>query len=123
MNGPEEVWYDDDAGPIVRLYALTGGRTVAGREDFTLSTMVRGVATEATPPGLSPEQLRILRLSRNPVSVPEIAAHLGMPLGSVRVLLGDLRDAGLITVPQSRESIATPSQPVLERLLSGLLAL
>jgi uncharacterized protein DUF742 len=124
VNGPEEIWYDDDAGPVVRLYALTGGRTVAGHEDFTLSTMVvHGVAGDAPPPGLSPEQLRILRLSRRPVSVPEIAAHLGMPLGSVRVLLGDLRDAGLIAVPQSRESSAATSQPVLERLLSGLLAL
>ena len=123
MNGPEEIWYDDDAGPLVRLYALTGGRTVAGREDFTLSTMVQRIAADVVSPGLSPEQRRILRLSRSPVSVPEIAAHLGMPLGSVRVLLGDLRDAGLIAVPQSRESNAATSQPVLERLLNGLLSL
>jgi len=123
VNGPEEIWYDDDAGPIVRLYALTGGRTVAGREDFTLSTMVQRIAADVVSPGLSPEQRRILRLSRSPVSVPEIAAHLGMPLGSVRVLLGDLRDAGLIAVPQSRESNAATSQPVLERLLNGLLSL
>jgi DNA-binding transcriptional ArsR family regulator len=123
VNGTEEIWYDDDAGPIVRLYALTGGRTVAGREDFTLSTMVQRIAADVVSPGLSPEQRRILRLSRSPVSVPEIAAHLGMPLGSVRVLLGDLRDAGLIAVPQSRESNAATSQPVLERLLNGLLSL
>jgi DNA-binding transcriptional ArsR family regulator len=123
VNGPEEIWYDDDAGPLVRLYALTGGRTVAGREDFTLSTMVQRIAADVVSPGLSPEQRRILRLSRSPVSVPEIAAHLGMPLGSVRVLLGDLRDAGLIAVPQSREMNAATSQPVLERLLNGLLSL
>jgi hypothetical protein len=121
--GPEDIWYDDDAGPIVRLYAMTGGRTVAGREDFALSTMVHGMHTGAPPTGLSPEQRRILRLSSSPVSVSEIAAHLSMPLGSVRVLLGDLRDTGLISVPQAREAVAEPSQPVLERLLSGLLSL
>jgi DNA-binding transcriptional ArsR family regulator len=85
--------------------------------------MVQRIAADVVSPGLSPEQRRILRLSRSPVSVPEIAAHLGMPLGSVRVLLGDLRDAGLIAVPQSRESTAATSQPVLERLLNGLLSL
>ena len=123
MNGPEEVWYDDDAGPLVRLYALAGGRTGAGHQDFALSTMVQGVATASPPVDLSPEQSTILRLSRAPVSVPEIAAHLGMPLGSVRGLLADLRDAGLIAMPQSRDPIARPTQPVLERLLNGLQSL
>jgi hypothetical protein len=122
-SGPEDAWYDDDAGPVVRLYVMTGGRTVPARQEFALSTLIQGIPAAAPPAGLSPEQTKILRLSRNPVSVPEIAAHLGMPLGPVRVLLGDLRDAGLIAVPQPRESVEEPAQDLLERVLSGLLAL
>jgi len=122
-GGPEDAWYDEDAGPVVRLYMMTGGRTVPARQDFALSTLIHGVPAATPPAGLSPEQTKILRLSRRPVSVPEIAAHLGMPLGPVRVLLGDLRDAGLIAVPQAREATGDPAQDVLERVLSGLLAL
>jgi hypothetical protein len=123
-GGPQDAWYDEDAGPVVRLYAMTGGRTVTGRQDFALSTLVHGIPTAAPPAGLSPEQSRILRLSRRPVAVPEIAAHLGLPLGPVRVLLGDLRDAGLIAVPRPRDPTDDePTQDILERVLSGLLAM
>jgi hypothetical protein len=120
MTNWDERWYDEDAGPLVRLYARTGGRTVAHRDDFELSTMI--CATEYQT-GLSPEQSTILRLSREPIAMTEIAVHLGMPIGAVRVLLGELRDAGLIVVPQVQPTGAGPSRPVLERLLSGLRAL
>ena len=118
----EEVWYDDDAGPVVRLYAMTGGRTLPDRGGLELITVVRALAPPP-PTGLSPEQLRIMRLCRTPLSVSEIAAHMGMPLGSVRVLLGDLRDAGLIAVPEPRAAADQPSQELLQRVLSGLMAL
>jgi hypothetical protein len=64
-----------------------------------------------------------MRLCRKPLSVSEIAAHLRLPLGSVRVLLGDLRDAGLIAVPGPKAAADQPSQELLERVLSGLMAL
>jgi hypothetical protein len=123
MTTWDERWYDEDAGPLVRLYARTGGRTVARRDDFELSTMIRCAPGAAQQPGLSTEQSTILHLSREPVSMTEIAAHLGMPIGAIRVLLGGLRDAGLIVVPRGRPTGAGPSGPVLERLLSGLRAL
>jgi predicted Rossmann fold nucleotide-binding protein DprA/Smf involved in DNA uptake len=123
MTSWNERWYDEEAGPLVRLYARTGGRTVARRDDFELSTMICCAPDAAHRPGLSSEQSTILRLSREPVSTTEIAAHLGMPIGPVRVLLGELRDAGLIVAPQVRPADADPSRPVLERLLSGLRAL
>lgn len=123
MTGWDERWYDEDAGPLVRLYARTGGRTVARRDDFELSTMICCAPAAADQPGLSVDQSTILRLSREPVSMTEIAAHLGMPVGPVRVLLAELRDAGLIVAPQVRPTGAGPSGPVLERLLTGLRAL
>jgi hypothetical protein len=121
---PEEAWYDADAGPVVRLYAVTGGRTLPDQREFDLATMVCGASWDtATPTGLSPEQTKILQLCRDPTSVTEIAALLKLPLGTVRVLLSDLRDAGLITVPQWHESTDEPSVETLQRLLSGLLIL
>ena len=131
----EEIWYDDEAGPLVRLYAITGGRTDAPAGDFTLSTIVQRMpgASAGGPPGASAggspggdwslAESTILELTERPVSVSEIAARLGLPLGPVRVILGDLRDAGLITVPRSRDAAERPSMRLLEQVLSGLNAL
>jgi hypothetical protein len=121
--GPEDVWYDEDAGPVVRLFAMTGGRTQPDRDGLDLITVVWAVSPGTGHRGLSPEQLKIMRLCQRPLSVSEIAAHLKLPLASVRVLLSDLRDAGLIAVPQPRDTADQPSKELLERVLAGLLAL
>lgn len=118
-----DVWYDDDAGPVVRLYAMTGGRTLPDRGGLELITVVRTLTEDPPPASLSPEQAEIVRLCRRPLSVSEVAAHLRLPLGSVRVLLNDLRDAGLISVPGARTAAEQPSRELLERVLDGLLAL
>ena len=118
----EEVWYDEEAGPVVRLYAMTGGRVLPDRGGLELITVVRALAP-APATGLSPEQSSIMLLCRTPLSISEIAAHLRLPLGSVRVLLGDLRDAGLIAVPEPQAVANQPSQELLQRVLSGLMAL
>jgi hypothetical protein len=123
VGRPADAWYDDDAGPVVRLYAMTGGRTGPGHSDFELATLVRAVSSGALPAGLTPEQRAILRLANRAVSVPEVAAHLRLPLGTVRVLLSDLREAGLIDSPGAGGPGDEPSENVLERVLSGLLAL
>jgi len=122
----DEVWYDNDAGPVVRLYAMTGGRTLADRGGFELITVVWAVSPRPVkdpPADLSPEQTEILRLCQRPLSVSEVAAHVKLPLGSVRVLLSDLRDAGLIGTPRPRTAADQPSRELLERVLSGLLEL
>jgi hypothetical protein len=119
----EEVWYDNDAGPVVRLYAMTGGRTLPDRGGLELITVVWAVSPNDPPLPLPPEQAEILRLCQRPLSVSEIAAHLKLPLGSVRVLLSDLREAGLVAVPRPRSAADQPSYELLERVLSGLLAL
>lgn len=119
----EDAWYDGEAGPLVRLYAITGGRTETSPGDFTVGAIVQRVP-RATPSGeLSHEQTTIVRLAEKPVSVSEIAARLGLPLGTVRVLLSDLRDAGLVAVPRSRDAAEAPTMQQLQRLLSGLNAL
>ena len=69
---------------------------------------------------LSQEQATIVRLAEKPVSVSEIAARLGLPLGTIRVILGDLREAGLIHVPRARPDTDKPNLQQMQRLLNGL---
>ncbi|GIF22905.1 putative Rossmann fold nucleotide-binding protein DprA/Smf involved in DNA uptake [Actinoplanes tereljensis] len=119
----EDVWYDAEAGPLVRLYAITGGRTETAHGDFTLNAIVRRVSDDQPPGDLSHEQRTIVRLTEKPVSVSEIAARLGLPLGTVRVILSDLRDAGLVAVPRGRDAAEAPTMNQLQQLLNGLNAL
>ena len=118
----EDAWYDDNAGPIVRLYAITGGRAGETGREFTVSTMVTRVGDRTQGADLPEEKSAILRLCAEAVSVAEIAAHLSLPLGTVDVLLGDLRRAGLVHTPV-RSVEGHPSEDVMRRLRDGLLAL
>jgi predicted Rossmann fold nucleotide-binding protein DprA/Smf involved in DNA uptake len=119
----EDAWYDAEAGPLVRLYAITGGRTESPAGDFTLGAIVQRMP-RARPDGeLSQEQAAIVRLAEQPVSVSELAARLGLPLGTIRVILGDLRSAGLIHVPPALGDDEKPSLEQMQRLLKGLNAL
>ncbi|WP_442931461.1 DUF742 domain-containing protein [Micromonospora sp. NBC_00330] len=117
---PDEAWYDDDAGPVARPYTMTGGRTAPARGQFDLISLVvarRGV-TPATP--LFPEQARIVELCHHPVSVAEVGAELDLPLGTVRVLLGDLLAAGLIETHEPPMLSELPTEDLLEAILVGL---
>jgi hypothetical protein len=116
----EDLWYDEEAGPVVRLYAITGGRAAAPPGDFTMGAIVQRVSGARPTGELSVEQSTIVELAEKPVSVSEIAARLRLPLGSVRVILADMRDVGLIAVPRARDAGSAPTMQLLERLLGGL---
>jgi hypothetical protein len=97
---PEDHWLDRDAGPVVRPYALTGGRTRPRGESFDLLAVV-GSAVDAKAIDrmmLEPEQAQVLRCCRKPTSVADLASELDLPLGVVRIMLSDMRERGLITV-------------------------
>jgi Protein of unknown function (DUF742) len=111
---------------VVRPYTLTRGRTRPGRADLPLEALVRGVAP-ADRPGETAERRRILELTTSEIlSVAELSAHLSLPLGVVRVLVGDLADDGLVLVhtgtPQS-QAPASAQLKVLESVLNGISSL
>jgi DNA-binding transcriptional ArsR family regulator len=122
----DEVWYDADAGPMVRLYALTRGRVAAGGGGLDVATVVTAGPAPTGLEELSPEQSEILRLCARPVSVAEVAAHLGLPLSSARVLLSDLRAGGLLDAGPppgaglSGRADDEPSEHLLGKVLTGL---
>jgi Protein of unknown function (DUF742) len=125
MSRSENEWLDEEAGPVVRPYALTRGRTRPTREGFDLIAIIATAATSSfAPPGAGPEHLAILDLCVRPLSVAEVAAKLRLPLGVVRVLLGDLLDHGLIVVRKPAVTThQTPDEHVLKEVLHGLKAL
>jgi hypothetical protein len=71
-------------------------------------------------PGRQPEYQRICELCGEVKSVAEVAALMRMPLGVIRVLIGDMSDAGLVTVQQPGENDGQPNLALLERVLIGL---
>lgn len=120
----EEAWYDEDAGPVVRPYAMTGGRTrpVRGGLDLISLVVARPAPPGAAPP-TSPEQRRILAWCQRPLSVAEIAAGMNLPVGTVRVLIGDLLQAGLVETQEPPLLGDLPSESLLEAVLAGLRSL
>jgi hypothetical protein len=102
---------------------MTRGRTRPTRGDFDLITVV--VARQHMAPadaGFGPEHHAIMQRSQRPLSVAEIASQLDLPVVTIRVLLGDLLDRGLIRVrPPGPATI--PSEPVFKAVLDGLRAL
>jgi len=118
-------WYDDAAGPLVRPYMITKGRTPADDERLDLSTQVMTIrAEEDVPGGLGPEHVAIVRLCRKPMSIAEIAAYVKIPLGVVRVLCGDLVDRGLvITRSPIHNRAKAPDLETLQAVLDGLIKL
>jgi Protein of unknown function (DUF742) len=125
MSSPRDRWLDTDAGPVVRLYALTRGRTrPAGQEPLDLIDVVR--VTGRVPAGAfrpAPEHRRMLNLCRRPVSIADLASEIDLPVGVVRVLLGDLIEQRLIKVYRSASGEAATDERLLRKLLDGLQAL
>ncbi|GLX00293.1 DUF742 domain-containing protein [Microtetraspora sp. NBRC 16547] len=120
----EPQWLDEDAGPIVRPYALTGGRTRSSGDDFDLIALVTATDERLRDEGaVGPEQRRILAITREPMSVADIASEIDLPLGVVRVLLGDLHDHELIRVRPPAQVAPLPSAHILKEVINGLRAL
>jgi hypothetical protein len=117
-------WVDRDAGPVVRPYALTGGRTEpAGGDVLDLVALVVAVAGEQAAAGLSPEHRKILDLCRSPATLADLASATTLPVGVVRVLLADLVGQGLVIVPPSQGASEQQSTELLKEVLHGLRAL
>jgi hypothetical protein len=124
VSDNDEVWLDEAAGPVVRPYAMTSGRTQPSSGDFDLIAIIAaGRQVTAADTGLTPEHLGIVRLCQHPISVAEIASHLDLPIGIVRVLLGDLLDRELIRIRTPGPSAQQPTERLFKEVIDGLRAL
>ena len=120
-DGYGDRWFDREAGPVVRPYAVTKGRTLpSGGASFGLIDVV--IATSERQPEqlrLGPEHRRILSLCRRPTPIVDLTSEIDLPLGVVRVLLGDLISEGLVGVLSTQKQPAT-DQRLLRMVLDGL---
>jgi hypothetical protein len=116
----------EEAGPVSRPYMVTGGRTrPRGTRYFDLVDMVvRSPRMTDTASVSSPECAQILELCLVPTSVAEVGAIIGLPIGVLRVLLGDLLYENRIQVMESapRGGVVTDTA-LLSRVLERLRAL
>ncbi|HEY8985262.1 MAG TPA: DUF742 domain-containing protein [Streptomyces sp.] len=121
-------WFDDEAGPVVRPYAMTRGRTTSpGQHRLDLIAVVVAEPGAGDPEDdhtLSPEHVDIVGLCRTaPQSVAELAAELDLPVGVIRVLVGDLVDKKFVHVNRPVPPAELPDESILRDVINGLRAL
>jgi hypothetical protein len=110
--------------PRPRPFVLTSGRVGTADPDIELHTQVTACVVD---PGaevlasLSSEAQAIVMLCAEPLSVAEISARLRLHLGVTKILVGDLRAAGLLDVHVL--DVASPHDPeTILRVIHGLRA-
>lgn len=120
FDSGEPDWLDEDAGPVVRPYTITGGRVDPAGFDL----IAHVVATGGDPArGQTPEERSILAAAANPCAVVEVAAVVDLPLGVVRVLLADLHEKGLIERYDPTSTPDGPNEQLLQAVIHGLRAI
>jgi hypothetical protein len=122
MPARDDQWLDAAAGPVVRSYVFTQGRTRPAGEAFDLvATVVANPSGAADLSSMAPEHVAVLRLAQSPTTVVDIASDVDLPLGVVRILLADLRELGLVSISAP---VATRPQQVdkntLREVIHGL---
>ncbi|WP_049558091.1 DUF742 domain-containing protein [Nonomuraea sp. SBT364] len=120
----EHEWVDDEAGPVVRPYAVARGRTKATAALDLLATVAPTGQPAPAQADLGAQHRRLLGcVAAQSRPVAEVASELSLPVQVVRVLLGDLLGYGLVTVraPISKES--SPTESLLREVINGLRAL
>ncbi|NKY85882.1 DUF742 domain-containing protein [Nocardia veterana] len=116
-----DAWFDDEAGPLVRLYAVTHGRGRSTRPELDMLTLVVDNGRGSALHRHEPEYEAIAELCRTPQSIAEVAARLALPLTMTKVLVGDLIDDGRLEFRQPRQAEAGPGDvSLLRALLDGI---
>ena len=125
MSAPRDRWLDREAGPVVRPYALTKGRTMPASGSYIgLIDVVAAVADPQLPADarLNREHRRVLSHCRQPITVVDLATDTDLPVGVIRVLLSDLREYGALRVVTIQRDAAT-TERLLRDVLNALMAL
>ena len=120
MQPSDGGWLDQDAGPVVRPYALTGGRTRPSGQRFDLLDLVRAVRRAVHDlPRLSPEEAELLQRCQMPAPLVDLAAEVDLPVGVIRILVSDLRERGLVTIHRAQPA-GLSDLKILQEVVDGL---
>lgn len=115
----------EDSGPgrMARPYALTKGRTRTDADLPIEALVITSTHGRSTASALPREQRSIATMCSTPLSLAEISAHLHVPLGVARVLVGDMSSQGLVDVHRRQADATRPDIRLLERVLDGIRAI
>jgi hypothetical protein len=91
-----------DEDVFVRPFIVTGGRTRPLHDGLRIETLVIATGT-ALSAQLHFEQRQIVHWCRTPISLAEIAALIGVPLGVARVLVADLYTDHLVELREPKQ--------------------
>ncbi|WP_106583559.1 DUF742 domain-containing protein [Murinocardiopsis flavida] len=113
--GPEPL----DGDPLVRPYVITTGRGSLDTVRLDMISIIVSTRAEIDETTLEPEQVEIIALCRDAKSVAEVAAHLHIPVGVVKVLLRDLigRGYALARAPITESPVG---RDVLQAVIHGI---
>jgi hypothetical protein len=114
------TWFDRDAGPLVRSFALTGGRARSGTTFDLLAYVVATDSAQSVIWQTQPEHRAILARAAAPISLAELASEVDLPLGVVRVLLGDLVELEAIAIQEPPANAGLPNDNVLKAVIHAL---
>lgn len=124
VRDPSRPNYPDEAQPtasarLVRAYTITSGRTQT-TVDLPMEATLRMMPRDAGVP-LTPSAARVLDVCDRR-SVAEVSALVSMPIGVVRVLLGDLVEQRLVRVQATITEHSSKDERIelIERTLRGL---
>ena len=104
-------------GDLVRPYLATSGRTASAVEGLQIETLVQSTNK---PASVRFEAAKILGMCDRPISIAEIAAHLALPFGTVKVLVGDLITSGNLEAHRTTDGSGIDDVQLITRLISGV---
>jgi hypothetical protein len=115
-------YVDEPTARIVRPYTITAGRTRT-MVDLPMEATLRLEPTAEDHEWAGDLQGRIIEIC-DTRSVAEVSALVSMPIGVVRVLLGDLVEQGFVRVQATLNESSSHDErlDLIERTLRGLRA-
>lgn len=120
MAADRDWWFDEAAGPLIRPYAMTRGRTRPGAPNLNLVTQIRASRNRSDLSQLTPEHQEIVDLCARPLSVAEIAAYLNIPLVVAKILISDLLELGDVVAGAPFQTSDIVDTKFLQAVLDGI---
>ena len=108
---------------LLRPYLMTSGRSQPVDRTIEIEAQVlTGQFADRAAVGLSFESRDIVALCRQPMSIAEVAARLGLHIGVARVLVADLVASGHVSVERP-DLTQNTNLYMIERVIRGLEAI
>nr|WP_042180890.1 DUF742 domain-containing protein [Kibdelosporangium sp. MJ126-NF4] len=120
MIAGRDKWVDDEAGPLVRPYAMTRGRTRPANRDLNMITLVVAAKDVIDTVTLDADYVAILELCHHPLSIAELAARLDVPIVVVKVLVSDLIELREVIARNPSRDVKVPDMKLLQAVLDGV---